>query len=185
MNRVALHANSLKRLSLLVLSLSSCLLSAQAAAPRAFDSFAGRWAGALEYQDYGADRRVKIPVALSVRVDSGTSATWSFEYDDFGSTVSSVETHRWKAGTYDVTTLGQPGVQRYTSRDFPALIGKGSGKAVLVGNQLENGKQVEIRRTITLNTMTGGRASLTTLTETRAPGGTFAFRNRSSYTRTP
>ncbi|WP_211214814.1 VCBS domain-containing protein [Deinococcus aquatilis] len=185
MKRATIHASSFQKLGLhmprlIITGLSVGLLSAQAAAPLAFDRFAGRWAGTLEYQDYGADRRVKIPVSLNIRPNGAVSAAWNFQYDDFGTTVSSLETHRWKAGTYTVTTLGQPEVQRYTSRDFSALISGRGDKAVLMGTQVENAQRVEIRRTITL-----GRTTLITLTETRAPGSTFAFRNRSSYIRIP
>ena len=41
-----------------------------------------------------------------------------------------------------------------------------------------NGKPVEVRRTVTLSAGT-----LTTLKETRPAGGTFPFRNQSTYTR--
>ena len=40
--------------------------SAQAAAPKAFDPFAGRWAGKLEYQDYQGIGWVGIPVFVTV-----------------------------------------------------------------------------------------------------------------------
>jgi hypothetical protein len=161
-----------------VFSVLALSFSAQAAAPGAFTPFAGRWSGTLEYQDYGADKRVKIPVKLSVRVSSPGSAAWSFAYDDFGTTVNSLETHTWAAGTYTVSTLGKTEVQKYNSGDLAALLRTGVGKAVLLGKELENGKAVEVRRTLTLS-----KLNLSTLTETRTPGGTFRFRNLSTYTR--
>ena len=153
---------------------------ALALSPSAFSPFVGRWAGHLEYQDFGADRRVRIPVKLSVRVSGATSAAWTFGYDDFGTTVSSLETHTWKESTYSVSTLGKPETVRYTSRDFAALTKSGIGTAILLGTALENGKSVAVRRTITL-----GKTTLATLTETRTAGGTYAFRNQSTYTRVP
>ena len=155
-------------------------LSAQAGAPGIFTAFEGHWAGTLEYQDYGADRRVKIPVKLSVRGSDAASAAWTFSYDDFGTTVSSLETHTWKGGQYTISTIGKPEVQQYSSSDFAVLGRTGKGKAVLLGQELESGKKVQMRRTITL-----GKTTLRTLTETRASGGTYRFRNLSTYTRQP
>ena len=51
-------------------------LTAQAASPRAFDVFAGKWSGNLEYKDYqNPTRRVKIPVKLEVKPIDASSAT--------------------------------------------------------------------------------------------------------------
>ena len=47
-----------------------------------------------------------------------------------------------------------------------------------MGSELENGKAVEVRRTVALTAKT-----LTTLKETRALRGKFTFRNRSTYIR--
>ncbi|PNY80680.1 hypothetical protein [Deinococcus koreensis] len=145
--------------------------------PSPFQSFVGRWAGNLEYQDYGADRRVKIPVQLTITASGTDSARWLFSYDDFGTTVSSDETHRWATGTYTVKTAGQPTTQTFRSTTFAALARPG-GQATLLGSELENGVKVEVRRTLRL-----GARTLVTLTETRQPGGDFRFRNQSSYTR--
>jgi hypothetical protein len=71
-------------------------------------------------------------------------------------------------------------VQEHISKDFDVLINSGIGKAILTGSELENGKKVEVRRTITLE-----KTTLTALKETRAPGGTFEFRNQSTYSRQP
>ena len=156
-------------------------LTAQAANPRAFDVFAGKWAGNLEYKDYqNPTRRVKIPVKLEVKPSDANAAIWDFKYDDFGKTVVSYETHSFKAGKYSVATRGQAQVQRFTSADFQALSESGNGKAALSGMETEVGRQVEVRRTITLTPK-----KLTTLTETRGKGEPFAFRNQSTYTRQP
>ena len=77
-------------------------------------------------------------------------------------------------------TKGKLEVQEYVSKDFDALIKSGIGKAVLIGSELEDGKKVEVRRTITLE-----KTTLMTLKETRPPNGAFAFRNQSTYSRQP
>ncbi len=152
--------------------------SVQAASPQAFDPFAGQWTGTLEYQDYGGNGRVKIPVKLTVKPTDATTATWDFAYDDFGKAVNSFETHTWNAGRYRVTTKGKTDVQAYSSADFAALLKSGVGKAVLMGSEMETGAKVEVRRTITLE-----KTTLTTLKETRLKGEAFKFRNQSTYTR--
>jgi hypothetical protein len=154
--------------------------SVQAGSPQAFDPFAGQWTGTLEYQDYGGNGRIKIPVKLTVTPTDATTATWDFVYDDFGKAVNSFETHTWNAGRYKVTTKGKTDVQEYTSAGFAVLLKSGSGKAVLIGSEIEIGAKVEVRRTITL-----GKTTLTTLKETRLKGGMFKFRNLSTYTRQP
>ncbi len=154
--------------------------SVQAASPQAFDPFAGNWTGTLEYQDYGGNGRVKIPVKLTVKPTDATSATWDFAYDDFGKAVNSFETHTWNAGQYKVTTKGKTDVQAYVSADFETLIKSGIGKAVLMGSEIEIGAKVEVRRTITLE-----KKTLKTLKETRLKGEAFKFRNLSTYTRQP
>ncbi len=156
-------------------------LTAQAAAPRAFDIFAGNWTGSLEYKDFqNPNRRVKIPVKLVVKPIDANTAVWDFKYDDFGKAVVSSETHSFKAGKYSVATKGQARVHSYTSMDFQALTQSDDGKAVLIGTEIEVGRTVDVRRTITLTSKT-----LSTLTETRANSEPFAFRNQSSYTRQP
>jgi hypothetical protein len=154
--------------------------TAQAVAPQAFDAFAGNWSGALEYKDYKGGGRVKVPVKLEVKASDASTANWYFNYDDFGKTVISDETHSWKSGKYVVKTKGKLEVQEYTSKDFDALVKSGIGKAILTGTETEVGRKVEVRRTITLE-----KTGLTTLKETRVPGGTFEFRNQSTYSRQP
>jgi hypothetical protein len=152
-------------------------LVAQSANPHAFDAFAGGW---LEYQDYSGPGRIKIPVKLEVKPTSATDATWDFVYDDFGRAVPSNEVHSFVGQTYRVTmdSKGKVEKQTYSSQDFAALAVKGSGRAVLIGTELEDGKTVEVRRTITLEAK-----RLVTLKETRPKGGTFKFRNQSTYSR--
>jgi len=142
----------------------------------------GRWEGALEYKDYQGSGRVKVPVKLEVKLKDGAKegnlASWNFVYDDFGKTVTSLETHSFVGKTYKVVTVGQKEVQTYTCDGFNALFSSGAGVAVLIGSELENEKTVEVRRTVTLSA-----ATLTTLKETRPAGGTYTFRNQSTYTR--
>jgi hypothetical protein len=154
-------------------------LTAQAVSPSTFDPFVGTWSGALEYKDYqGGTNRVKVPVTLEVKASDASTASWYFNYDDFGKTVISDETHSWKSGKYVVKTKGKLEVQEYSSKDFDVLIKSGVGKAILIGSETETGRKVDVRRTITLE-----KTKLTTLKETRAPGGTFEFRNQSTYSR--
>jgi hypothetical protein len=158
------------------LTIAALLVSAQAAAPQVFAPLVGRWTGALEYRDYSSARSVRVPVVLDITASGADRARWLFTYDDFGAPVVSDETHRWMNGTYTVTTKGRAGSQTFSSRDFAAL--GSTGSAVLSGREQENGKPVEVRRTLTLTPR-----GLVTLTETRAPGGPYAVRNRSRYTR--
>jgi hypothetical protein len=154
--------------------------SVQATSLNAFDPFAGKWTGTLEYQDYGGTGRIKIPVKLTVTPTDATTATWDFVYDDFGKAVNSFETHTWNAGQYKLTTKGKTDVQAYSSQDFAGLLKSGIGKAVLMGSEIEIGAKVEVRRTIRLE-----KKTLTTLKETRLKGEAFKFRNLSTYTRQP
>ncbi len=154
--------------------------SAQAAAPSAFDPFAGRWTGKLEYQDYQGTGRVSIPVKLEVKPSNDSTAIWDFVYDDFGKPVPSFETHVWNGSKYTVTTKGKPEVLSYTSQDFAKLIALKIGKSVLTGFEIELGAKVEVRRTITLEAQ-----KLVTLKETRLKGEKFMFRNQSIYSRQP
>jgi hypothetical protein len=122
-------------------------LNAQAVAPNAFDAFAGKWSGVLEYKDYnGRTARVKVPVKLEVKASDASMANWYFNYDDFGKTVISDETHSWQSGKYTVKTKGKLEVQEYSSKDFDVLIKAGVGKAVLIGSELEVGRKVDVRR---------------------------------------
>ncbi len=156
------------------------IFSAQASAPQAFDVFAGKWTGTLEYKDYQGNGRVKIPVKLNVKPSNVNTAIWDFVYDDFGKPVPSFETHTWNGTTYRVQTKGQTVIQEYTSRDFAVLIKNRIGKAVLIGSEIEIGAKVEVRRTLTLE-----KNKLITLKETRLRDGIFTFRNQSTYSRQP
>jgi hypothetical protein len=169
------------KISSIVLSIVMILsFSAQAAAPKAFDLFAGKWTGKLEYQDYQGTGRVSIPVKLEVTPSTETTAVWDFVYDDFGKPVPSFETHVWNGTKYTVTTKGKTEVLTYTSKDFAKLIASKVGKSVLTGFEIELGAKVEVRRTITLEPQ-----KLVTLKETRLKGQKFVFRNQSAYSRQP
>jgi hypothetical protein len=154
--------------------------SAQAAAPKVFDPFAGKWTGKLEYQDYQGSGRVSIPVKLEVKPSNETTAIWDFVYDDFGKLVPSFETHVWNGSKYTVMTKGKTEVLTYTSKDFAKLIAAKVGKSVLLGFEIEFGAKVEVRRTIILELQ-----KLVTLKETRLKGEKFTFRNQSTYSRQP
>ncbi len=169
------------KISSVLLSIVMILgFSARAAVPKAFDAFAGKWTGKLEYQDYQGTGRVSIPVKLEVKPSNETTAIWDFVYDDFGKPVPSFETHAWNGSTYTVTTKGKPEVLTYSSQDFAKLLTAKIGKAVLTGFEIELGAKVEVRRTITLEPQ-----KMVTLKETRLKGEKFQFRNQSTYSRQP
>jgi hypothetical protein len=161
------------------ITLLCCLVfSAQAAAPSAFGLFAGKWSGHLEYQDYKSPNRIKIPVKLEVKPTNPNSAVWDFRYDDFGREVQSFETHTWKNNKYTVQTRGKLETQTYVSFDYSYFLKAGGGTSILFSQESDNGKLVEVRRTIVF-----GKNSLTTLKEIRQSDGAFVFRNQSSYKR--
>jgi hypothetical protein len=167
-----------KAVKTLTVFLCCLVFSAQAAAPSAFGLFAGKWSGQLEYQDYKSPSRIKIPVKLEVKTTSQSSAIWDFNYDDFGRNVQSFETHTWKNSKYTVQTRGKLETQTYVSFDYEYFVKAGGGTSILFSQEPDNGKLVEVRRTIVL-----GKNSLTTLKEIRQPDGAFVFRNQSSYKR--
>lgn len=160
----------------LFLFVACLMVVVQAAAPSAFTPFVGTWEGELEYQDYAGPGRVNIPVVLEVKATDANTATWNFTYDDFGRDVLSLETHTWRDGTYTVTTEGQSEVQTFQIANFATLFEQGSGQAVLLGKEMDDGQEVEVRRTITLESDV-----LTTLKEIKAPGEDYVFRNQSTY----
>jgi hypothetical protein len=169
----------MRRFTKLLMATIFLSMLVHASTPSAFAPFAGQWQGTLDYQDYRGPGRIKIPVTLEVIPVDDTQAAWNFDYDDFGRSVLSLETHTWRDGTYTVETKGQADVQTYQSADFTALLENNTGQAILIGSELDDGKEVEVRRTITLGTTT-----LTTLKEIRVPGEeAYTFRNQSTYTR--
>ncbi len=166
------------RFAKLCLFVTFFIVFVHASAPSAFAPFVGKWEGELEYQDYAGPGRVKIPVVLEVSIIDDNNASWNFTYDDFGRDALSLETHIWTDGTYTVTTEGQDEVQTFQIANFATLFEKGSGQAVLMGKEMDDGQEVEVRRTVTLE-----GDSLTTLKEIKAPGKEYVFRNQSTYTR--
>jgi hypothetical protein len=132
-----------------------------------FQTVAGNWAGTLEYQDYSADKRVKLNTHLTITPSAdGNSAEITTVYDDFGTIMKSTGTQKIDAGA-----------QRFIEGDDSYQIDSiANGKIVLLG-QGQDGERIEpLRRTITFDENT-----IVILKETRTP---WQFRNRLSLRRT-
>lgn len=130
-------------------------------------TIAGRWEGALEYADYKTGERVKLKtVLIIVSENDGSSATFSYVYDDFGRVMKSADAHRidWAAKKYFV------GKDEFS-------FSENENKIVLLGEQIDNDKPEPVRTTIAFTSDT-----LTILKETRAP---FAFRHQYTLRRAP
>lgn len=143
-------------------------------------ALAGKWKGQLEYRDYSNDRRVKLPTLLEVR-KTADNKTLGFQYtydDGPGKTVSSSETVLLdlQARRYIVSDGKEKTEYRIAERKQTPL--PNTQRLVLTGAGTENGKPVEVRKTITLTTNT-----LTILKETRVEGADFLFRNQYTFTR--
>lgn len=128
---------------------------------------AGHWAGTLEYQDYSADKRVKLRTYLTVKPSAdGSSAEFFTVYDDFGRIIKSQETIR-----IDTTAKNY-----FAGENEYSIDAIGDGKIVLLGSG-QDGERVEPSRT----TISFGDDSLVFLKETRTP---WQFRNRLTLKRT-
>ncbi len=126
-----------------------------------FQAIAGNWEGVLEYQDYTADKRVKLKTYLTVTPSAdGNSAEFLTVYDDFGRIIKSRQTYKIDVAARDYAA----GDSLYKIDSIEA------GKIVLLGSG-QDGERVEpIRQTITFTA-----DALNFLKETRAP---WQFRNQ-------
>ena len=152
--------------------LSFLFLTANAFAQEAadktfFQAIAGNWEGVLEYQDYSADKRVKLKTYLTVTpAADGNSAEFLTIYDDFGRIIKSRQTYKIDPAA----RLYQAGDSKYRIDSVEA------GKIVLLGSG-QDGERVEpIRQTIFFSV-----DSLNFLKETRSP---WQFRNQLTMKRT-
>jgi hypothetical protein len=147
-------------------------------------AFAGQWAGHLEYRDYSNDKRVKLPTELDASLSpDGRSVAWSFVYQDGpGKVVKSTETLTIDPEAGRFTFLSEDGSRKdeYQVAGLSEFSTSGQGTLVLTAPGEENGKTVDVRKTITLTPGT-----LTILKETRLPGAEFLFRNQYTFTRKP
>ena len=132
-----------------------------------FQTVAGNWAGELEYQDYSADKRVKLKTYLTIKPSAdGNSAEITTVYDDFGRIIKNTATEKIDRAT-----------MKFFSGDFAYQIESAeNGKIVLLARG-QDGETIEpIRKTITFDENT-----LVFLKETRTP---WTFRNVLKLTRT-
>lgn len=152
----------------IILTILSVLIAVVSAHSQTyFQKIAGNWEGTLEYQDYSADKRVKLKTYLSVKPSSdGNSAEFVTVYDDFGKIIKETE-----------TIVIDRAAKKYRAGDFEYRIDSfEKGKIVLLGAG-EDGEKIEpIRKTITF-----GKNSLDFLKETRTP---WQFRNRLTLRKT-
>jgi hypothetical protein len=148
---------------LLFLCAASLVFSSNAAAQtdNFFSKIAGHWEGTLEYQDYSADKRVRLKTYLTVKpAPDGNSAEFTTVYDDFGRIIKNSQTVRidWAARKY------------FAGETEYAIDALEAGKIILLGSG-QDGERVEPNRT----TISFDENSLDFLKETRAP---WQFRNR-------
>lgn len=131
-----------------------------------FQQIAGHWEGTLEYQDYSADKRVKLKTYLTVTpAPDGNSAEFSIVYDDFGRIIKNAETYK-----IDLAA------KKYAAGKSEYRIDSiNDGRIVLLGSG-QDGERVEPIRT----TIVFSGDSLDFLKETRTP---WQFRNQLSLKR--
>lgn len=132
-----------------------------------FQRIAGHWEGTLEYQDYSADKRVKLKTYLTVSpAADGGSAEFSIVYDDFGRIIKSAEIYK----------IDLPAKRYAVGKSEYAIDSIADGQIVLLGSG-QDGERVEPIRT----TIVYGDDALDFLKETRRP---WQFRNRLTLKRT-
>lgn len=150
-----------------ILCLVFSLVNAFAQNKTFFQNIAGNWEGTLEYQDYSADKRVKLKTYLTVTPsDDGNSAEFFTVYDDFGRIIKDKQTVRIDLAAKKYAS----GVYEYAIDSFA------EGKFVLLGSGQDGEKTEPIRQTISFN-----ENSLVFLKETRTP---WQFRNQTTLKRT-
>lgn len=132
-----------------------------------FQKIAGNWTGVLEYQDFSADKRVKLKTYLFIKPSAdGNSAEITTVYDDFGRIIKETETVR-----IDRTA------KKYLDGDFEYKIESNESGIIVLSASGQDGEKIEpFRKTITYD-----ENSLTFLKETRTP---FQFRNQLTLKRT-
>lgn len=132
-----------------------------------FQTVAGNWAGVLEYQDYSADKRVKLKTYLTITPSTdGNSAEVTTIYDDVSRIIKDTETEK-----LDLTA------KKFISGDEVFQVDSfENGKIIMFGSGQDGEKIEPFRKTITFDENT-----LVFLKETRNP---WQFRNQLSLKRT-
>lgn len=144
-----------------ILCILLLLLAVSAHSQTYLQKIAGNWEGTLEYQDYSADKHVKLKTYLTVIPSAdGNSAEFTTTYDDVTKIIKDVEIVK-----IDLTAKKYlSGNSEYTIDSFE------NGKIILLGSGQDGEKIEPIRKTISFEA-----DSLVFLKETRTP---WQFRNR-------
>ncbi|MET0753660.1 MAG: S41 family peptidase [Pyrinomonadaceae bacterium] len=144
------------------------LISAASANSQTFlQKIAGNWEGTLEYQDYSANKRVKLKTYLTVTPASdGNSAEFITVYDDVSRIIKDVETVK-------VDLAAKKYLAGETEYKIESME---TGKIILTGSGQDGEKVEPIRKTIVFD-----ENSLSFLKETRTP---WQFRNQMIFKRT-
>ncbi|MBX7171433.1 MAG: hypothetical protein K1X72_10800 [Pyrinomonadaceae bacterium] len=132
-----------------------------------FQTVAGNWAGVLEYQDYSADKRVKLKTYLTITPSAdGNSAEVTTIYDDVSRIIKDTETEKLDLNA-----------KKFFSGDEVFQVDSfENGKIIMFGSGQDGEKVEPFRKTITFDENT-----LVFLKETRNP---WQFRNQLSLKRT-
>lgn len=140
-------------------------------------SFAGSWAGTLEYRDYSepatSTKRVKLPTWLTIE-PTGGDLRFRYVYDDGPSkTVKENSIVRIDPATAHYTVLDHDGkIEDSYVIGGLAQLRSGRGVLTLTGSGTENGKAVDVRTTVRV-----GRNILEITRETAVSGEPFTFRH--------
>jgi hypothetical protein len=141
-------------------------------APDLAQTLAGAWSGALDYRDFGNDRRNILPTQMSGSED-GSGVILSFAFDDGpGKTVRSTE--RWTISPDGTNLLIRNGDDVEEMTIVERRGGEGAGALTLVaeGRGAENGAAVAVREILTRR-----GASLSIARLTQRPGEPFLLRD--------
>lgn len=153
--------NNLFRLLILCAAALTLSSSATAQTNNFFGKIAGHWEGTLEYQDYSADKRVRLKTYLTVKPTAdGNSAEFLTVYDDFGRIIKNAQ----------IVRIDQTTRKYFAGENEYAIDSIDAGKIILLGSG-QDGERVEPNRM----TISFAGDSLDFLKETRKP---WQFRNR-------
>lgn len=146
--------------------LSLLILPAAVRSQTYFQQIAGNWEGTLEYQDYSANKRVKLKTYLTIKPSNdGNSAEFITVYDDVSRIIKDVEIVK-----IDLAA------KRYFSANSEYAIDSLENRKIVLRGSGQDGEKIEpIRETISFD-----ENSLVFLKETRAP---WQFRNQLSLKR--
>jgi hypothetical protein len=142
----------------------------------------GSWVGTLEYRDFSDNSREKLGTLLRVFKDKASGRlVFRYVYDDGPSKVVQdrdevvIDT---VAGSYSAYDSDGKSSDTYK---FSALIAwdkDGKGTVILLGHGTENGSDVDIRQTLSVDAK-----ALNVLRESRLPGKEFLFRHEYRFER--